>query len=324
MRILTSFIILLPFLVSGQSSSAVPKDYWAYHEQINKAETLLADERFEEALKEYWEVFESYEFVFVREYKIAAQLALYLDQKEKAFQVINKGITAGWDLKSLKKNDYLARLHKEPKWKAMEVAYPDLRKEYLNRIDQNTREEVHEMFKKDQKKAMGAVIRMGNKAREKYALEKFAPHSEIQVQKLIEILKNQGYPGERLIGNDFWTSTILSHHNSIATAYVKKDTLFDFMRPKLIDAIGKGQMSTYEFALVEDWRIAVASARTQTGYGFLDPPSNSSLEETNELREKIGLRSVELRNRLVDVENKTGMNFYLPDWIDGKIKITSD
>lgn len=300
------------------------QDYQKYHEQVNKAETLLADEYFEEALKEYWEVFRSYEFVFVREYKIAAQLALYLDQKDGAFQVIKKGIAAGWNLKSLKKNDYLSRLHKEPEWEAMEETYPDLRNEYLNRIDQNTRKEVHEMFKKDQKKAMGAMIRMGNKAREKYALEKFAPHSEIQMQKLIQILGSHGYPGERLIGNDFWTSTILSHHNSIAREYVKKDTLYDFLRPKLTDAIGKGQMSPYEFALVEDWRIAVGSARTQTGYGFLDPPSNSSLKETNALREKIGLRSVELRNRLVDLENKTGMNFYLPDWIDGKIEITSE
>jgi len=28
-----------------------------------------------------------------------------------------------------------------------------------------------------------------------------------------------------------------------------------------------------------------------------------------------------LRNKLIDIGEKTGMSFYLPDWIDGKIKI---
>jgi len=30
---------------------------------------------------------------------------------------------------------------------------------------------------------------------------------------------------------------------------------------------------------------------------------------------------VALRNKLIDVENKTGINFYLPDWVKGKIII---
>jgi hypothetical protein len=80
-------------------------------------------------------------------------------------------------------------------------------------------------------------------------------------------------------------------------------------------------MSPYEFALIDDWQKAVASERTVPGYGFLISPKKSTLLETNQLRYKIGLRSIELRNKLVDVEKKTGMNFYLPDWIKGKINI---
>ncbi len=50
-------------------------------------------------------------------------------------------------------------------------------------------------------------------------------------------------------------------------------------------------------------------------------PLTSTLTETDKLRLKVGLRTVELRNRLVDLEKKTGMNFYLPDWVKGKVKI---
>jgi len=73
--------------------------------------------------------------------------------------------------------------------------------------------------------------------------------------------------------------------------------------------------------MIDDWYIAVSSDRTQTGYAFLNAPISSSLDITNELRQRIGLRTIELRNRLIDVQNKTGMNFYLPDWIKGKIKV---
>jgi hypothetical protein len=160
------------------------------------------------------------------------------------------------------------------------------------------------MYKEDQQKALGAMLRLRDRAEVKYALSKFAPHSEAQMQELMVILDQHGYPGEQLIGNDFWMSTILSHHNSITREYVKKDTLYPFIRPQLIVALEKGQLSPYELALIEDWRIAVTSERSEPGYGFLAPPRQETLDETNSLRREVGLRSIALRNKLVEVEKK--------------------
>ena len=39
----------------------------------------------------------------------------------------------------------------------------------------------------------------------------------------------------------------------------------------------------------------------------------------DELRHAIGLRPVALRNKLIDIESKTGINLFLPDWVKGKI-----
>ncbi|GAA0890680.1 hypothetical protein GCM10009122_03590 [Fulvivirga kasyanovii] len=314
-------LCLLLTLSFSNSISSETQDYRRYHKQINEAEKLISNEQFKEALNIYNDVFNAFDFVFLKDYKVAAQLALYLNEKEKAFEIIKQGITAGWDLKSLKRNNYLSDLHNASEWKVIVEEYPKLRQKYLKRIDDSTRKEVHKMFKADQRKALGALFRLGDKAQEKYALKKFAPHSEAQLTKLIRIMEDHGYPGEQLIGNSFWVSTILSHHNSITTAYVKNDTLYNFIKPKLSIALEKGQISPYEFAIIDDWRIAVSSDRTQAGYGFLNPPLSSTLTETNKLRQSIGLRTVELRNKLVDVEKKTGMDFYLPDWVDGKIKI---
>lgn len=292
-----------------------------YHKQITEAEKLLSEEQFTDALVRYEQIFTLYDFVFLRDYKVASQLALYLDDKTKAFEYLKEGIVAGWELKALRKNKFLKALQKDPEWISIEQSYSNLRSQYGTRIDRDLREKVRLMFKKDQKKAMGALFRIGNKAQERYGTKKFAPHSKNQMFKLIEILNNDGYPGEKIIGNDFWMSTIISHHNSISLEYSRKDTLYNFIKPKLIRAIENGEMSPYEFALIDDWQKAVASERTVPGYGFLISPKKSTLLETNQLRYKIGLRSIELRNKLVDVEKKTGINFYLPNWIKGKIKI---
>jgi hypothetical protein len=312
---------LIPILTLTGFQANVDPDYIDYHKQIIEAERLLSEEEFSDALIRYEQVFKHYVFVFIRDYKVASQLALYLDDKRKAFDYIQKGLAAGWELKALRKNQFLKPLQKEPEWRTIEQSYNNLHSQYETRIDSDLREKVRLMFKKDQKKALGALFRIGNKAQERYGTKKFAPHSENQMFELIKILDDQGYPGEQLIGNNYWMSTILSHHNSISKEYVNQDTLYNFIKPKLIKAIENGQISPYEFAMIDDWYIAVNSGRTQTGYGFLNPPLSSTLTETNKLREKIGLRTIELRNKLVDVENETGINFYLPDWIKGKIKV---
>lgn len=321
MRILATLVFLIPTLALSDRLANVQQDYRTYHEQINEAEEFISKEQFQQALNTYDETFDSYDFVFLRDYKIAAQLALFLDDIEATFEIIRKGIVGGWSLKSLKKNSYLSNLKSEAQWELIVESYPELREKYEQSINNATREEVHKMFKKDQNKALGALFRIGDKAQDRYATKKFAPHSEIQLRKLITILEDQGYPGERLIGNNFWMSTILSHHNSITTEYVKNDTLYHDIKPELTKALERGQISPYEFALIDDWYIAVSSDRTQTGYGFLNPPKRSSLDVTETLRQSVGLRSIELRNRLIDIQNETGMNFYLPDWIEGKIEV---
>lgn len=318
-NLLTYLLFFFPLFALTGVETDENKDYLQYHKQINEAERLISTENFKGALYKYVNVFDSYDFIFLRDYKVAAQIAFYLNEKQKSLGFIKEGISDGWDLKALKKNKFLAPLQDESEWIFLENNYISLRSKYLSRINQQSREKVRKMFKKDQKKAIGALFRIGDKAQEKYNIKKFAPHSEIQMAHLIEILENQGYPGEKLIGNDFWMSTIISHHNSISEEHNRNDTIYLLIKPALIQAIEKGQISPYEYALVDDWKKAVVSERTETGYGFLNPPNQLTLSETNRLRQTIGLRTIELRNKLIDVEKRTGMNFYLPDWIEGKI-----
>lgn len=181
------------------------------------------------------------------------------------------------------------------------------------------------MFKKDQKKALGALFRIGQKAQNKYTEKKFAPHSEKQLGLLNSILKQYGYPGEQLIGNSLWASVILSHHNSISRNYNLKDTSYTQLRPKLMEALKRGEISPYELAQIEDWRTAGLSGHELTSFGFIGKiPSNKELKRVNKNRAEIGMRSIELRNNLIDIEKSTGLNLYLPKgWQNGKIKVAN-
>ena len=323
-RLLTFFLLLasLPELSAGELEDSVR--YGEYHLWTLEAETLITEERPEAALQVYEKIFSAYDFVFVRDYKVAAQLSFYVNEKEQGYQYIRQAIKAGWSLKSIKRNKYIRNALTKSEWENLQNIYSAQRKEYEAQLNPTLKEEVRNLFKKDQRMALGAFLRIGDKAQQRYTISKFAPHSEQQMVKLLAILEKYGYPGEQRIGNNYWVSTIISHHNSIEPGYVQKDTLFKAMQPLLVQALQRGELSPYEFALMEDWRKAVAFARKELGYGFLYPPRTKTLNQTNQLRQKIGLRSIELRNKLVEVEEKTGMDFYLPDWVKGKIDIQTD
>lgn len=297
------------------------ENFFNYHNQINNAEKLISQEKYNKALKIYDQTFSEYHFVFLRDYIIASQLALHLDKKDKALNYIKKSIIGGWELNELKKNKILINYLSNSDWKNLENEYAHLNSEYLKRINSKIRTKVESMFDKDQEIAFKASQIEDEIEQEKFILDEFPSHSEEQIKNLIKILDKDGYPGELLTGNNFWMSTILSHHNSIAEDYVRKDTLYNFIKPKLYKALAKGQMSPYEFAMIEDWKKAVVSDSKEVSYGFINSPNESNLSEINENRGKIGLRSVELRNNLIDIELKTNMSFYLPDWIEGKIII---
>ncbi|MGI9547142.1 MAG: hypothetical protein ACR2MM_07900 [Flavobacteriaceae bacterium] len=319
-------LLLVIFYLTTQQVEK-PSDYRDYHRGINEAEELVIQHKFNAALERLNEVFDSFDFVFVRDYKIAVQLALKTTDTTMALAYLEKGMSMGWSVNDIKKNKFLKPLILSAGAEALHSQSKNLRQTYYNRLNDSLRQLTEEMFKKDQKKAMGALLRIGNRAQEKYGNKKFAPHSEKQLARLEKILECCGYPGEKLIGNDFWTSTVLSHHNSISKEYVSRDTLYQRLEPLLRTALDRGEMSLAEFAIIEDWKIAVETGHSTSVYGFLGRiQSEKALAKVELNRKLLGLRSIALRNALFELGRTTGMDFYLPGqpWQDGKITISTN
>ena len=241
-RYIWVFLCFLPLYTQTPCLAArVNDDYVAYHRAVTEAEMAITAQDYNRALSLYARVFDSYDFVFLRDYKIATQLALHVGKTDDSFIYLKKGIINGWAMKSIQKNRFLRKLKRRDDWKTVEQQYDSLRGVYQTRIDLALRKRVQTMFIKDQWKAIGALLTFGSKAQERYAEKRFAPHSEKQLAQLTQIISTYGYPGERLIGNNYWTSTILSHHNSISVQYAVKDTLYPHLKNSLRKSVLMGK-----------------------------------------------------------------------------------
>lgn len=311
------FFFIVVFCSKGQTS----KDYLEYHQSILEAETQISNENYEGALNNLSALLDAYEFVFLKDIKIAAQLAMLVDKPDVTFKFLKRGLASGWTIKEIKRMNLFKTLKSDNRWGLLINDALDLTIEHQNTLDLEIREVVKEMFKNDQKLALGYLFRIGQKAKERYANKKVVPHAIEQMKRLNLIMDDEGYPGEKLIGEPVWMSTILSHHNSISEEFVKSDTLYYAIRPRLLSAIKKGELNPYVFALIDDWRIAIEFDRQKAGYGYIESLSKNQIPASDELRQKLNLRSVGLRNKLVDIQEKTGMDFELAGsgWVNGKI-----
>ena len=299
------------------------KSYLDYHNEVIKCEKLIVEQNFRQTINVFDSLFNQFDFVFLRDLKLATEISAFEQDENAAFRFLRRGIVQGWTWKSIKKNERLDILHQYSEWSNVETEYDSLHLRYLSKLNKPLRIKAQELYKKDQKMALKALFRIGEKSQTKYAEKKFAPHSEEQLEHLNQILVEQGYPGEQLIGNSWWVSVILSHHNSISKEYNQNDTLYLNIRPRLIRAIEKGELHPYEFATIEDWRTAAMNNHDSTSYGFLGKMKNElMLEKANLNRNDIGLRSIALRNDLIEIEKTTGLNLYLPKgWQNGKITV---
>lgn len=299
------------------------QDYTIYHQQVLKAQHFITEGRIDEALEIYQGLFQEYTFVFRNEYQVAAQLAHFLERDELTFDFLERGILAGWTWKGIRKNDFFDDMHEDERWKTLQSQYDSLYLVHLNSLKSEIVEEMQAMFKSDQRMAMKGLFTFSSKAQDRYATKRYSPKSEKWMTRISEITEDYGLPGERLVGKSIWLSVLISHHNSISADYNRQDRQYPEIRQKLLRAIREGELSPYDFAVIDEWYEMVKSEWTAVGYGLIKRPNFESLEEIDSNRAEIGIRSIRLTNALVDIENETGMDFSLDQysWHKGKIDL---
>ena len=105
------FFLCVILLVTGYNLKA-QNSYLDYHYEIIEAEQLIVEHRIEEALSRFDALFEAYDFVFVRDYKVATQLAVVSQNKTAALEYMRRAIGSGWEPEEIKKNKLAEDLFK--------------------------------------------------------------------------------------------------------------------------------------------------------------------------------------------------------------------
>jgi hypothetical protein len=302
-------LLILPFIALAQRYS-----YLDYHTQIVKAEQHIVNRQFNESLDIYLRLSEKYEHIFLRDIKVAAQLSAYTNDAKKLFFFLDKGLRKGWSLKDIRKHSHINKFKSGKQWRTLEDNEENYEKRFNESINLHLRREMKEMFIEDQKRALRVALTPGRKWRDRYTNKKFVPNNRRQVRSISEIIDQHGYPGEKIIGDKSWATVIISHN--------EHDTIYKELRPKLYKAFDRGELSAIDLAIIETWRVTVESNRKDRGFLIWnDEVSKDQAMRADSLRTTIGLRNVELNNKLIAMEKELKMNFYLSPFHGGIITI---
>lgn len=302
-------LTITSILCSGQT-----KNYLEYHNEIIKAEEFIVTRQFNKSLEIYRRLEDKFEHMFLRDIKVAAQLAAYSNDLDNLFHFLEIGMKKGWTSKEIMKIKTFKKFRNDNGWIKLKANQDQFKKEFENSINLQLRTEIKEMFKEDQKRALRVALTPTKKWRERYTNQKFVPNNRVQVRRINQIIDQLGYPGEKIIGDKSWATVIISHN--------EHDTIYSELRPKLYSAFERGELSAIDLAIIETWRIVVDTDRKEKGFIIWgDEITKSESIKGNSLRQSIGLRSIELNNELIQTEKELDMKFYLSPFHGGLITV---
>jgi|GEM_PF-2338270 len=289
--------VLLLFLPASLVLSQ-DQNYVSYHQMILKARGKVIQESYHDALITYIDIFKSFDFQFARDCINAAELAAFLNNKEYTAYFITQSIKRGVPLSYFAEGEKFKKFKKSPLWPRVVQSAETWYKEYENSIDLPMRQEINTMFHADQK-IRKAYYRWYNILWKTAIGKKWKKLNQQQVERIAEMTKSKGFPGEKLIGIDRPTDhpnvqgslfsagmpiVILIHHFS------QPNPSYDDL---LLPEVSKGNLHNFHFATVCDFQAKYGQGQYphQGPYG-ISFALDSRAPSIDKKREEIGLPSM--------------------------------
>lgn len=286
-----SFLIFLISLTSVPAQSK--KEYDAYYAQIMQIESEIANERFEVALQSYWELFQSYPYVFASDAFNASQLAA-MGNDAHAFDYVLQCGKSGADKDKLLRNYYLKKLYAQDSV-AFNLYYNKGFKEYMKRVDYSLRKEFKERYELEQK----------NKGKSNYA-----EICNANFNRILELTRACRFPGEQLIGvneemeNAFVLATLKHYPYSyhILETYLNKAVRYGEIQPgPVLYVYGFNQTRS---SVLYTEAIPMDTVNFPICYNLPFGKSSADIPEVDAQRKRKYLSSIEVHNQMQLVAKK--------------------
>lgn len=302
------FIIII---VSIFTTNICAQNAIDYYIGINEAKLYVIENDFDSAINSYSQVFGSNDFVFARDCFNAIEISILAKNSVKIKYFIEKAISQGIRVsdieQSFKLDDYLA-----PKaLNEIKANEDSLFTIYSSRINWKIREEINQMFSEDQiirEEYYTANIFQRNKVRKKWKTL-----NAKQVERLIEITKQYGFPGESLIGldrNEMHPKIKTSNYSAGMPIVI---FIHHFSQPNpsydglLYQELIKGNLYNEHFATICDFEAEFGKSRFDIYgyYGLRQQPKKLDKNNLNLKRQQIGILEFEQIEMLNKIKNIT-------------------
>lgn len=184
---MSKYHLILFFIFNFISAQNKSKNYFVYHDNINKAEKLFFQEnKIDSSMFYYDKVFKEFDFIFVKDIVNAIQIAVYTKKPYKKY--IEIGFENGLKIKHLQSIPILIPIYKElQKDKKSEILFNEKRKLYLKKIDYKYLDWIYKIAINDQ-------------VNKYYPQKKYFPILEKDIIVLRDSILKKGFPSDRILG----------------------------------------------------------------------------------------------------------------------------
>lgn len=289
-------LILICFAINKTQS----QNYNKYYTGILEAKSAILKNDFELASKLYFETFESFEFVFARDCYNALEISCKINNYEKIYYFYSRCLKQGIEFDYLNSLEALKNFKNTDFWNIILKEKDNYKLHYKNSINWNIREEITQMFNEDQEIRDLAYKNRWNLFKLRKINKKWKALNKNQAERIIEITRNLGFPGEKIIGIDTHEMHEKIKSNNFSTSMPIIILIHYYSDPNisfnqiLYNQIDKGNINNEHYAVICDFQNKYSNKKI-LNYSNRFSTDTISL---NLRRLQIGLISIEELNKL--------------------------
>lgn len=294
MNLKTYFLSLL--IYSLACSVIYGQNYFEYHQMINEAEAHLGREAFEKSLETYSSVFSDFDYVFTKDFLIAAQVAFLAGDTTSVIHFLKSSIKAGYTCACIAKFPLFSWMSDSGHLDTLSEYEKMARPEYLRSIRLDLSWEWSRRYQKEQ-----SLKRVGSE-------DVYKHHVENNFQRIRSLMDTLIFPSERVVGLD--NQRLADKLNTCGASNTKVIvSLLHYDNPitqigidKFVNAIKTGHLHPRQFGSIFTFEKNLVS-RLHNSKNYPDLPDYTfnfpfgvksiHIEETNKQRAMFGICSLE-------------------------------
>ena len=302
---------LIVFFTHFVALSINAQDALEYYKRVNEGKVFAIENDFQSAVSSYQQAFENYDFPFARACYNAIELSVIVQDTIKLDYFLTRAVIQGIKIEDLEKSGRINSYLNSQFFKNLKEKEDSLLQIYSSRINREIREEINAMFSDDQKiREQYYNANIFNRIKIRKDWENL---NAKQVERIIQITKTYGFPGEKLIGLDRSAMHSKSDTRNFSAGMPIILLIHHYSQPNqsydtlLLEEVKKGNLYNEHFATICDFEAEFGKDRYENigYYGLRHQHRKVDRDILNSRRKEIEILGFEQIEQLNKVKNIT-------------------